>query len=146
MPPPRSNMIWRSVVPIGTSISPVLLTLPTSENTFVPLHPLLPTEANHSHPLLMMKGTQAQVSTLFRLLGLSHRPFSAVWVYFALGSPDFPSTEDMSAVDSPQTKAPPPLNIFMSKSNPVLKIFLPSRPYFTACSMAMPSLFTARGY
>ena len=37
MPPPISKMISRSVIPIGTSISPVFCTRPASAKTLVPL-------------------------------------------------------------------------------------------------------------
>ena len=37
IPPPMSNTISRSVVPIGTSTRPVLTTRPASAKTFVPL-------------------------------------------------------------------------------------------------------------
>src|SRR4030042_2017607 len=36
IPPPISNMISLRVIPIGTSTSPVFLTLPASEKTLVP--------------------------------------------------------------------------------------------------------------
>jgi len=72
-----SKMISRSVMPIGTSMRPVLFTLPTSENTFVPELPFhgfsltspVPIEVNQAAPRLMMSGTLAHVSTLFRLVG-----------------------------------------------------------------------------
>ena len=69
-----SKMISRSVMPIGTSTSPVLRTLPTREKTFVPLLPSVPMLRNQSTPLLMISGTLAQVSTLLRLDGLSQSP------------------------------------------------------------------------
>ena len=37
MPPPMSSTIWRSVIPIGTSMSPVFTRSPASANTFVPV-------------------------------------------------------------------------------------------------------------
>ena len=46
MPPPASKTISRSVMPIGTSTSPVLLTLPTSEKILVPGEPSVPMERN----------------------------------------------------------------------------------------------------
>ena len=72
-----SKMISRSVMPIGTSMSPVLFTLPTSENTFVPELPFhglsltspVPIDVNQAAPRLMMSGTLAHVSTLLRLVG-----------------------------------------------------------------------------
>src|SRR4030042_922593 len=96
-------------VPRGTSTSPVLFTLPTKENILVPLFLSVPMEANHSAPLLIINGTSAQVSTLLRQLRLSQMPFSAVCVYFGLGSATFPSIAFIRALDSPETKAPAPL-------------------------------------
>ncbi len=63
-------MISRSVVPIGTSMSPTLLILPARAKTFVPLDFSVPMEANHCGPLVRMTGTLASVSTLFTLVGL----------------------------------------------------------------------------
>ncbi len=71
IPPPMSKTISRSVIPIGTSTRPVLLILPTREKIFVPLLPSVPIEAYQSAPRSMMNGTFAQVSTLFRFVGLS---------------------------------------------------------------------------
>ena len=67
----------RSVVPIGTSIRPVLRTLPVSEKTLVPLLFSVPMPANQAAPLRMMPGTLAKVSTLLMRVGQPHRPFSA---------------------------------------------------------------------
>ena len=38
-------MMWRNVVPMGNSIRPVFLTLPTRENAFVPFDFSVPIEA-----------------------------------------------------------------------------------------------------
>ena len=65
-------------MPMGISTRPVLFTLPTSENIFVPLLRSVPIELNQSAPLAIMSGTFAQVSTLFSALGLSQTPFSEV--------------------------------------------------------------------
>ena len=67
-------------------------------------------------------------------------------MYFSLGSPTLPSIEAISAVDSPQTKAPPPLLTFISKSNPEPRMFFPSSPFSSACAIASVTLSTARGY
>src|SRR4030042_5686030 len=115
-------------MPMGTSTRPVLLILPTSEKTMVPLLPLVPLFVYQSAPLLMIRGTLAQVLTLFNRLGRSQRPFSAMWTYLALGSPILPSREAIRALDSPQTKAPPPLLVATLKSKPEPSIFSPSRP------------------
>ena len=82
-------------------------------STLVPLLLLVPIFEYHSAPLAIITGTLAQVSTLFKLLGLSQSPLSTERIYFARGSPTLPSKEVIKAEDSPQTKAPPPLFIFM---------------------------------
>src|SRR4030042_285914 len=121
-------MISRRVVPMGTSTSPVLFTLPTSEKILVPLLPAVPILLYHAEPLVMIRGTLAQVSTLFRLDGLPYSPFSEVWTYLARGSPPFPSREAISAVDSPQMKAPPPRLTFTCKMNPAPRLSPPHSP------------------
>jgi len=85
----------------------VLFTLPTREKIFVPLLPSVPIFLYQAAPLSTMTGTLAQVSTLLRLVGLSHRPLSTRWICLALGSPTSPAMEATRAEDSPQTKAPP---------------------------------------
>ena len=120
--------------------------LPTSEKTFVPLLPSVPTEANAFAPFAMMYGTFAQVSTLLSVVGLPWRPTSTVWTYFARGSPSLPSSEAISAVDSPQTNAPPPRLMRMSKENPEPRMSSPSSPYRRASSIAWRSRTTASGY
>src|SRR4030042_6528569 len=116
-----------SGVPIGTSTRPMLLILPTREKTFVPVLVFAPIPANHFPPRARVAGTFAQGATLFKCEGRFQRPCSTVWMYFALGSPAAPSREAMSAVDSPQTKAPAPLLILMSKTKPEPKRFFPRR-------------------
>src|SRR5512143_2948569 len=101
-------MIFRSVIPIGTSTRPVFFTLPTSENIFVPLLLSVPIDVRNSAPLLMIKGMLAQVSTLLMLVGLSHSPLTAGYGGLALGSPGLPSSDRRSAVSSPHTNAPAP--------------------------------------
>src|SRR5450756_2000935 len=95
-------------MPMGTSTSPVLFILPTNEKIFVPLLLSVPNWLNQSAPLLMISGTFAHVSTLFKTLGRSQTPLTAVWIYFGLGSPALPSNAVIRALDSPQTKAPAP--------------------------------------
>ncbi len=56
---------------MGTSTRPVLFTLPTREKILVPLLFSVPMLLNHSAPFSMISGTVAQVSTLFRLVGLA---------------------------------------------------------------------------
>ena len=65
------------MIPIGTSMSAVLATLPTRLNTFVPLLRSVPIPENHSLPRDTITGTVAHVSTLLMHVGLPHSPFSA---------------------------------------------------------------------
>ena len=146
MPPPMSYIISRNVIPMGTSTSPVLFTLPTSEKILVPLLPSVPMLANQSAPRLIIRGTLAQVSTLLRLLGLSPIPLTAVRVYFGRGSPTFPSIAFIKALDSPETKAPAPRCTVTSKLNLEPRIFLPRRPYSRAWFRAIERFSIARGY
>ncbi len=141
-----SWIISDSMIPMGTSTRPVLLILPTRENILVPLLFSVPILVYQSAPLLTMRGTFAQVSTLFRVLGRFQRPDWVVCICLALGSPGFPSIDAIKAVDSPQTKAPPPLAIFTSKSKPEPSMFFPSRPYSLAFLIALLNNLTARGY
>src|SRR4030043_440171 len=145
-PPPISKMISFRVMPMGTSTRPVFFTCPTREKIFVPLLFSVPIEENHLLPFSMIRGTLAQVSTLLRFVGFPQSPFSTMWICLLLGSPTFPSIEEINAVDSPQTKAPPPLAISTSKLNPEPKIFLPKNPTFLACVMAVSAFLQARGY
>ena len=131
---------------MGTSTSPVFFTLPTSEKTLVPLLFSVPSEANQSAPLRMIWGMLAQVSTLFNSDGFPLSPLSTVWMYFALGSPTRPSSEAIRAVDSPQTNAPPPRLMRMSKLNSLPKIFWPKSPRSRAAWMASDRCSTAIGY
>ena len=71
---------------MGSSTSPVLLTLPTSENILVPLLWSVPFPANQADPFKMIRGTLAHVSTLLRQLGRSHKPRSVAWTCLARGS------------------------------------------------------------
>jgi hypothetical protein len=77
IPPPMSNTISRSVVPIGTSTMPVFATRPASAKTLVPALPAVPIEANHAPPLRMIGATLAKVSTLLISVGLPHSPATA---------------------------------------------------------------------
>ncbi len=65
-----SSTISAIVVPIGTSTSPVFLTLPTRQKILVPALPGVPTRAYASAPTSMMTGTLAHVSTLLIAVGL----------------------------------------------------------------------------
>ena len=85
-------------------------------------------------PLLMMWGTLAQVSTLLRLRGLvPQTALDRAHVLGAAARPTLPSSERISALDSPQTKAPPPRAMRTSKSKPDPRMSSPSRPYARAC-------------
>ena len=68
------STIFRRVVPIGTSIRPVLVILPASANTFVPLLFSVPMPANQSAPLRMIGATLANVSTLLISVGQAPQP------------------------------------------------------------------------
>src|SRR4030043_1234220 len=138
-PPPLSKMISFRVMPMGTSTRPVFFTCPTREKIFVPLLFSVPIEENHLLPFSMIRGTLAQVSTLLRFVGFPQSPSLTVRICLLLGSPTRPSIEAINAVDSPQTKAPPPLAISTSKSNPEPKIFFPNKPVFLACLIAIPA-------
>ena len=59
IPPPISKMTSRSVVPIGTSISPVFFTLPVNANAFVPGLFSGPIVLYHAAPFRMIIGTFA---------------------------------------------------------------------------------------
>ena len=59
---------------MGTSTSPVLLILPTSEKIFVPLLVAVPRPENQAEPRRMIEGTLAQVSTLLMTVGCPQRP------------------------------------------------------------------------
>ncbi len=88
-----SSMISLSLTPIGTSISPVLLILPVKANALVPELFAVPRETNQSAPFSIMLGTFANVSTLFRSVGLPQRPRSTVLGGLTLGMPRLPSID-----------------------------------------------------
>ncbi len=134
------------MTPIGTSTSPVLLSLPASEKTFVPLLPSVPIAANQAAPFRMIGATLAQVSTLLMLVGLPHRPETAGNGGRVRGMPRLPSMLAISAVSSPHTKAPAPSLILRWKEKPLPRMSSPSRPSDSACSMAMCRCLIATGY
>ena len=139
-------MISFRVIPIGTSTKPVLLILPTSENTFVPLLSSVPILANQPAPLLIITGTVVQVSTLFIMVGFPHSPDSTGYGGLCFGSGGRPSIEAISEVSSPQTNAPAPCLICISKLKSVSNIFSPISPYSFACLIAIFNLSIASGY
>src|ERR1700739_341578 len=110
-------------VPSGISTSPVFLTLPTRENTLVPELFALPVSVNHAGPRVTMGAMLYQVSTLLMLVGLPHKPFCAGNGGRGRGLPASPSNEAISAVSSPQTKAPAPSTHSMSNLNPRPRMF-----------------------
>ena len=146
MPPPTSNTISRSVVPIGTSMRPVFSMLPVSAKAFVPGLFSGPSDLYHSTPLLMMSGTLAKVSTLFSTVGLSNSPCSTVRGGLTRGIPRLPSIEAVSALPSPQTKAPAPRLMWMRNEKPLPRMLSPSSPNSSACAMAVRRRETAIGY
>ena len=123
-----SKMISRSVVPMGTSIRPVFTTLPVSANAFVPGEPAVPTCRNQAAPCSMMSGTAAKVSTLLSTVGFAQRPFSTVRGGLVRGMPRLPSMDAVSALPSPQTNAPAPRLMRISKENSVPRMFSPRSP------------------
>ena len=80
------------------------------------------------------------------MVGRPNRPFLAGKGGRGRGSPRMPSMLVIRAVSSPQTKAPAPSLMSMSKEKSVPKMFLPNRPYSRACRMAVDRRFTAMGY
>ena len=71
------------------------------------------------------------------LVGLPQRPLTAGNGGRVRGMPRLPSIEAMSAVSSPQTKAPAPSLIFRWKSQPLPSASSPSRPRSSAAAIAM---------
>ena len=113
-----------SGVPSGISTSPLLCTLPTREKTLVPELLALPVSVNHAGPLVTMGAMLYQVSTLLMLLGLPHRPFCAGKGGRGRGRPASPSSDAISAVSSPQTKAPAPSTSSISNLKPRPRMLL----------------------
>ena len=145
-PPPISSTILLIVVPMGTSTSPVYLTLPTKLKILVPELFSVPILANSWAPFSIMIGIFAHVSTLLIAVGLPSIPFCTGKGGRCRGSPIFPSIERINAVSSPHTKAPAPLTRLMSKEKPVPRIFSPRRPNSRAWRSAIIRCLMARGY
>ena len=146
MPPPTSKTISRSVVPIGTSISPVFSIFPVSAKAFVPGLFSGPSSLYHATPLLMISGTLAKVSTLLSTVGLSKRPCSTVRGGLTRGMPRLPSMEAVRALPSPQTNAPAPRFMCIWKEKPLPRMSSPRSPSSSACAIAVRSRETAIGY
>ena len=78
----------------------------------------------------MMGATLYQVSTLLMLVGYPHRPFCAGNGGRGRGRPAWPSSEAISAVSSPQTKAPAPSTISILKLKPRPRMSSPRKSVF----------------
>ena len=128
-PPAILNITCSKFVPKGTSYRPGRLTLPITERIFVPLAFSVPMPAYDSPPCSIMWGMFAKVSTLFTMVGRSHKPFSMGKGGLSRGSPTSPSRESIRAVSSPHTYDPPPRMIFKVKLKLDPKMFLPKKPY-----------------
>jgi len=133
-------------MPMGTSTSPVFLILPTRLKILVPELFFVPIWANRLAPWRRMTGILAHVSTLLMAVGRPRMPFSIGYGGRWRGSPIFPSIEWISAVSSPQTKAPAPRTRLMSKQNPLPSTPVPSSPSWRACSSAIERFSMASGY
>ena len=81
----------------------------------------------------MITGTFASVSTLLIRVGLPNNPLFAGNGGFGLGIPLSPSIEAIKAVSSPQTKAPAPSLMWISKLKSEPIIFLPNKLASSAC-------------
>ncbi len=133
-------------MPNGTSIKPLLLIFPTSEKVFVPKFPSTPNCRYHLGPFRNICGIVPRVSTLLIIVGFPFKPETAGNGGRVLGIPRLPSIEWISAVSSPQTKAPAPSFIFISSENSEPKIFWPKNPYSFIWRRACSSRRMARGY
>ena len=129
-----------------TSTNPEFLILPVRAKTFVPLVSSVPIPENHSPPLLIITGILANVSTLFIIVGSPHTPFTAGNGGLGLGIPRSPSIDSRSAVSSPQTNAPAPNRISISKLKSLPRILSPKKPSSLDCFIAVFSLLMAKGY
>ena len=76
----------------------------------------------------MMAGILARVSTLLMTVGICHSPRWTGKGGLARGWPRCPSMDAMRAVSSPQTKAPAPSLILMSKSKGDPKMLAAEEP------------------
>ena len=131
---------------MGTSTKPVFLTFPASAKTLVPLLLSVPKAENQLAPFVIICLTLAKVSTLLMTVGLPHNPCCVGNGGLGLGVPLCPSIDVIRAVSSPQTNAPAPCFISISKENPLSRIRSPKSVLFLACDMALFSLFSANGY
>ena len=93
----------------------MLFTFPPKAKTLVPLDVSVPMLEYHSAPFRIIWGMFAYVSTLFINVGFPHKPEFAGNGGFKRGWPRLPSIDSSNAVSSPQTKAPAPSLISISK-------------------------------
>ncbi len=102
--------------------------------------------ANQSAPLLMIRGTLAHVSTLFRTLGLSQRPLTSERIYFrsGLSRPPFQGRHQGGGFAADESAGP--LVHLNREIKARTEDILPKKPYSSACRMAMVTFSTARGY
>ena len=91
---------------------------PASAKTLVPLLFSVPMPANHSPPLRMIGGDVGEGLHVVDERGVAPKPFLARDRAAAVAAcPRLPSIDAISAVSSPQTKAPAPIRISMRKLN-----------------------------
>ncbi len=81
-------------------------------------------------------GRLASVSTLLMTVGLPNRPLTAGNGGRGRGMPRLPSMLWIRAVSSPQTNAPAPILMTISRLKPLSRMLSPSRPYASAWAMA----------
>ena len=79
-------------------------------------------------------------------VGWPHRPLVAGYGGRGRGVPRLPSIEAMSAVSSPQTKAPAPMRMSTRNEKPVSKMRPPRNCRRSACLIAVLSRAIASGY
>ena len=96
------------LIPIGTSTKPERLIFPAKAKTLVPLLFSVPYLAYSWAPFKMIHGTLGKGFNVIDVGWLFQRPLAAGNGGRLRGMPRSPSTEAISAVSSPQTKAPAP--------------------------------------
>ncbi len=135
------------VIPIGTSMRPGRLTLPgQGEGLRALARRRCRSRRTSRRPRGGCSHTLASVSTLLMFDGWPKRPFTAGNGGRGRGMPRRPSMLAIRAVSSPQTKAPAPCLISMSKENPLPRMSGPSSPSSRIWSSATSRLETASGY
>ena len=145
MPPPISKMIWRRVVPMGTSIRPVLTTLPVRAKAFVPWLRSVPMERYQAEPRRMMRGTLEKVSTLLSTVGRAHRPCSTVRGLDPGHSPVALDGGGEGGALAADKGAGPTVHMEMEAEAGAQDI-VPSSPISSALAMAVFRRETASGY